>query len=125
MYTTQRECLVIVLITAIRYRDTCFDAHLFRRLFCLYHVMLCACSDDATTLFFVCKYYCFTMSSKNKCKVRDSKVRNNRICLSIAVWSHFLQNYPLHRSKILPYIKENDKNVLLCQQTSFIFHLVT
>ena len=36
-------------------RDTCFDAHLFRRLFCLYHVMLCAPSDDVTACFFVCK----------------------------------------------------------------------
>ena len=32
-------------------RDTCFDAHLFRRLFCLYHVMLCARSDDVTACF--------------------------------------------------------------------------
>ena len=36
-------------------RDTCFDAHLFQRLFCLYHVMLCARSDDVTVWFFVCK----------------------------------------------------------------------
>jgi len=35
--------------------DTCFDAHLFRRLFCLNHVMLCACSDDVIACFFVCK----------------------------------------------------------------------
>ena len=34
-------------------RDTCFDAHLFRRLFCLYHVILCARSDDVTACFFV------------------------------------------------------------------------
>jgi len=36
-------------------RDTCFDADLFRRHFCLYHVMLCARSDDITACFFVCK----------------------------------------------------------------------
>ena len=34
-------------------RDTCFDAHLFRRLFCLYHVMLCARSDDVTACFVI------------------------------------------------------------------------
>ena len=36
-------------------RDTCFDAHLFRRLFCLYHVMLCARSDDVTACCCFCK----------------------------------------------------------------------
>ena len=34
-------------------RDTCFDAHLFRRHFCLYYVMLSARSDDVTERFFL------------------------------------------------------------------------
>ena len=33
-------------------RDTCFDAHLFRRLLCLDHIMLYARSDDVTACFF-------------------------------------------------------------------------
>ena len=89
---TLDTCIKCNLLLPYR-RDTCFDAHLFRRLFCLYHVMLCARSDDVTARFFVCKYikHCFTLSRKNKCKVRDSKVRNNQICQCIAVWSNFLK----------------------------------
>ena len=33
--------------------DTCFDAHLFLRHFCLYHVVLCTRSDDVNACFFV------------------------------------------------------------------------
>ena len=68
-------------------RDTRFDAHLF----CLYHVMQCTRSYDVTAWFFVCKKHCFTLSRKNKCIVRDSKVRNNQFCQCIPVWSHFLK----------------------------------
>jgi len=37
--------------SCIYHRDTCFDAHLFQRLFCLYHVMLCTRFDDVTACF--------------------------------------------------------------------------
>ena len=53
--------------------------------------MLCARSFDVTACFFVCKYHCFTLSRKNKFEVRDSKVRNNRFCQIITIWSHFLK----------------------------------
>jgi len=33
-------------------RDICFDANLFPHLFCLYHVKLCAHSNDVTSCFF-------------------------------------------------------------------------
>ena len=102
-------------------RDTCFDAHLFRRLFCLYHVMLCARSDDVTACFFVCKYHCFTLSRKNKCKVRDSKVRNNRFCQCIAVWSHFLRFKITHyiEAKFSPSWKKMTK---LLTMSATLFH---
>ena len=55
------------------------------------HNIIILLSNDVSACFFVCKYYCFTLSRKNKFKVRDSKVRNNRFCQCIAVWSHFLK----------------------------------
>ena len=48
--------------------DTCFDAHLFQRLVCLYHVMLCACSNEVTAPFFDCKYHSNTLSRKTNRK---------------------------------------------------------
>ena len=72
-------------------KDTCFDAHLFQRLFCLYHVMLCARSDDDTAWCFFVNNIVLHCQEKNKCIVRDSKVRNNRFCQCIAVWSNFLK----------------------------------
>ena len=47
-------------------------------------------------LFCLLKTWC---NKKNKWKVRDWKVRNNRFCQCIAVWSHFL------RFKITHYIE--------------------
>ena len=78
--------------------DTCFDAHLFRRLFCLYHVMLCARSDDVTACFLFVNNIVLHCQEE-KCIVRDSKVRNNRFYQCIAVWSDFL------KSKITHYIE--------------------
>ena len=55
------------------------------------HNIIILLSNDVSACFFVCKYYCFTLSRKNKFKVRDSKVRSNRFCQIITVWSHFLK----------------------------------
>jgi len=87
------------LLPCVYHLDTCFDAHLFRRLFCLYHVMLCARSDDITACFLFVNNIVLHCQEKNKFKVRDSKVRHNRFCQCIAVWSNFL------RFKITYYIE--------------------
>jgi len=55
MMFRQQQCSLKMHSNILYRHDTCFDAHLFRRLFCLYHVMLCARSDDITACFFVCK----------------------------------------------------------------------
>jgi len=40
---------------------------------------------------------------KNKCKVRDSKVRNNRFCQCIAIWSNVLRFKILYVNESLPF----------------------
>ena len=45
-------------------RDACFDAHLFRRLFCLSHGMPCARSNEVTACICACKYHSYTLKEK-------------------------------------------------------------
>ena len=52
----------------------------------------------------------------------DNKVKD---CQEKQIESKRLQGKKYSILKILPFIKENDKNVLLCQRPSFIFVLVT
>ena len=101
-------------------RDTCFDAHLFRRLFCLFHLILCARSNDVIASFF-CKQHSHTLSRKNKLKVSYSNVRNNWICQCIAVWSNFLKLKFTHHIKVCQWCNshvtlfiKNDETPLCC-----------
>ena len=89
-------------------RDTCFDVLLFRRLF--YYIKLCYAHCPMTSLHaFLFVNNIVLHCHKNIWKVRDPKVRNNRFCQCIAVWSNFLQNFSPYQSKILPFIEINDK----------------
>ena len=63
-------------------------------------IMLCARSNDVTACFFVCKQHSFTLSRKNKLKLRDYNVRNNRFCQCTAVWSSFLRLKITHHIKV-------------------------
>ena len=91
-------------------RDTCFDAHLFRRL-CLYHLILCARYNDVIASFF-CKQHSHTLSRKNKLKV---------ICQCIVVWSNFLKLKFTHHIKVCQWCYshvtlfiKNDETPLCC-----------
>ena len=55
-----------------------------------------------------CMLFCLLITwfytiKKNKWKVRDWKVRNNRFCQCIAVWSHFLRLKITHTIKVKFY----------------------
>ena len=57
---------------AVYRRDTCFDAHLFRRLFCLCHV--CASSNDVTAC---CSFFVNNMVLHCQEKQMESKRLQN------------------------------------------------
>ena len=114
-YQNPWSLIIVAIVVTLVLTLTYFDAFLFISRHAMH-----------TLLWRHCMLFCLLITwfytvKKNKWKVRDWKVRNNRFCQYIEVWS----NFQLHWSKILPFIKENDTNVLQCQQPSFIFHLVT